>query len=218
MNAITDTIIAYSEMQMEAIGPNLSLPGHQMLCHPAWVGLSISDDNMAILSPRAYEAAALPYNARLARHFAGLAIHSCGVIGHNIPAQLRTPHLRQMETSASVLVRDSDPSPNTPESLRDGYRGSGIILKVRINKGEIALLERLLAPDLRCALHVTGVESREEAERVYDGVQGADRADHGYVATGGDRGIRAKLRACIPGLARFNNFIRAPGSLAVMAD
>ncbi len=139
-----------------------------MICHPAWVGISISDDNMAILSPCAYETAAMPYNAHLARHFGGLAIHSCGVIGHNIPAQRRTPHLQQMETSASILVRDSDPSPNAPESLRDGYRGSGIILKVRINKGEVALLERLLAPDLRCALHVTGVESREEAERVYD--------------------------------------------------
>jgi len=167
MNAITDTIIAFSEMQMEAIGPNLSLPGHQMICHPAWKGISISDDNMAMLSPRAYEAAALPYNSRLARHFGGIAIHSCGAIGHNIAVQRRTPHLQQMETSASILVRDSDPSPNQPESLRDGYRGSGVIVKVRINKGEAELLERLLAPDFKCALHVTGVQSREEAEEVY---------------------------------------------------
>ena len=31
MNAISELIIAFSEMQMEAIGQNISLPGHQML-------------------------------------------------------------------------------------------------------------------------------------------------------------------------------------------
>ena len=167
MNAVTDLIIAFSEMQMEAIGQTLLLPGHQMLCHPTWRGISISDDNMAILSPKAYEVAALPYNSRIARHFDGIALHSCGEIGHNIPIQLRTPRLTQMECSACITVKDSDPRPNTPESLRDGYRGSGVITKVRISKQEIELLDRLLAPDLKCAVSVTGVETQEESERVY---------------------------------------------------
>ena len=168
MHAITDTIIAFSEMQMEALGPVLSQPGHLMLCHPSWSGISVSDDNMAMLSPKAYEVAALPYNAKLAKHFGGIALHSCGVIGHNIPIQLRTPELQQVECSASILVRDSDPSPNKPESLRDGYRGSGVIVKVRLNKDEIELLDRLLAPDLLCAVVVTGVETQAESERVYE--------------------------------------------------
>jgi len=167
MNAITDLIIAFSEMQMEAIGPNLSLPGHQMLCHPAWCGISVSDDNMAMLSPRVYEVAALPYNSRIAMYFDGIALHSCGRIGHNIPVQLRTPKLKQMECSACIITRDSDPYPNTPESLRDGYRGNDVMVKVRINRQEIELLERLLAPDFKCAVTVTGVETQEESERVY---------------------------------------------------
>jgi len=168
MNAITDTIIAFSEMQMEALGPVLSLPGHLMLCHPSWSGISVSDDNMAMLSPKAYEVAALPYNARLARHFGGIALHSCGVIGHNIPIQLRTPELKQVECAACILARDSDPSPNKPESLRDGYRGSGVIVKVRLNKDEVELLDRLLAPDLLCAVAVTGVETQAESEQIYE--------------------------------------------------
>ena len=65
-------------------------------------------------------------------------------------------------------MRDSDPSPNKPESLRDGYRGSGVIVKVRLNKDEIQLLDRLLAPDLLCAVVVTGVETQAESERVYE--------------------------------------------------
>jgi hypothetical protein len=35
MNAIVTTIIAFPKLHMEAIGPNLSLTGHQMFCHPA---------------------------------------------------------------------------------------------------------------------------------------------------------------------------------------
>lgn len=167
MNAISDLIIAFSHMQMKEIGPNLSLPGHQMLCHPAWSGISVSDDNMAMLSPKSYEVSAVPYNSRIAEHFDGIALHSCGEIGHNISVQLRTPRLRQVECSASVIVRDSDPSPNTPESLRDGYRGSDVIVKVRINKQEVELLDRLLAPDFKCVLAVTGVETQKESEEVY---------------------------------------------------
>ena len=34
--------------------------------------------------------------------------------------------------------------------------------------GREALLERLLDPALKCALVITGVESREESEQVYD--------------------------------------------------
>jgi len=167
MNAITELILSFSEIQMEAIGPNLSLPGHQMICHPAWSGISVSDDNMAMLSPRAYEVGALPYNSRIAQHFDGIALHSCGRIAHNIPVQLRIPKLQQMECSACIIARDSDPCPNTPELLRDGYRDSGVIAKVRINKEEIELLDRLLAPDFKCAVAVSGVETREESERVY---------------------------------------------------
>ena len=167
MNAITDLIIAFSEMQKEAIGPNLLLPGHQMLCHPEWSGISLSDDNMSMLSPKVYEAAVLPYNSRISEHFGGIALHSCGKVGHNIPTLLRTPGVSQAEHAVCAIVKDSDPNPNEPESLRDGYRGSDVILKVRLHKSEVELLDRLLAPDLKCALVVTGVESQEESEEVY---------------------------------------------------
>ncbi|MFH1927050.1 MAG: uroporphyrinogen decarboxylase family protein [Chloroflexota bacterium] len=168
MNAITDLTIAFSEMQTKAIGSNLSLPGHQMLCHPRWSGISLSDDNMSMVSPRVYEAAMLPYNSRISEHFGGIALHSCGKVGHNIPTLLRTPGVNQTEHGVCAIVKDSDPNPNEPESLRDGYRGSDVILKVRLNKSEIDLLDRLLASDLKCALVVTGVESQQESEKVYD--------------------------------------------------
>ena len=167
MNAITDMIIAFTETQIEALGPTLILPGHQMLCHPKWSGISVSDDNMSMLSPKAYEVAALPYNSRISEHFDGIALHSCGSVKHNIPILLRTPKVQQAEHGACIIAKDSDPYPNTPESLRDGYRGSDVILKVRVNKNEVELLDRLLAPDLKCVVVVTGSEGREESDQVY---------------------------------------------------
>jgi len=167
MNAITDLTIAFTEMQIEAIGSCLALPGHQFICHPRWSAIAVSEDNMSMVSPRVYELAMLPYNTRISEHFGGIALHSCGRVGHNIPSLLKTPKVQQVEHAVCALTHDTDPNPNEPEALRDGYRGSGVILRVRINKDEVQLLDRLLAPDLKCALAVTGVESQEESEHVY---------------------------------------------------
>ena len=130
MRAITDMVIAFSEMGMEVIGPNISRPGHQMLCHPKWAGIAISDDNMSMLSPKVYEVAALPYSSRLVEHFGGIALHSCGVICQNISMLLCTPKMQQVEHAACIRVRDSEPYPHTPEALRDAYRGSYVILSI----------------------------------------------------------------------------------------
>jgi hypothetical protein len=43
-----------------------------------------------------------------------------------------------------------------------------VIVKVRLNKDEVELLDRLLAPDLLCAVAVTGVETQAESEQIYE--------------------------------------------------
>jgi hypothetical protein len=167
LDRVTDLIIAFTEMQMEAIGLALIQPGHQMISLPGWRGISISDDNMAFLSPRAYAATSVPYNGRLGAHFGGVALHSCGSFKHNIPAQLHTTDLTQVECAVCYLTRAGDPNPNPPEALRDGYRGTGVLVKARLDKSEVELLDRLLAPDLKVLLQVGGIETRAEAEQVY---------------------------------------------------
>jgi len=138
-----------------------------MLCHPKLKGISGSDDNMVMLSPKTYEEAVVPYNGLLGEYFGGVAVHSCGQIGHNIPAVLTTKNICQAEHAICINEKDSDYDPSDPEPLRDGFKDSGVILKVRINKNEVELLDRFLAPGLKCVLHVTGVETREESEEVY---------------------------------------------------
>jgi hypothetical protein len=164
MNAVTDLMIEFSELQMKAIGPHLTHPGHNMLSHVSWPGISISDDNMSFLSPKAYRVATLPYNSRLARHFGGLGVHSCGQIAHNIPLLLQTPALFEVDCH---LAASSDPNPNRPEEIRDAFRGTNVIVKVSVEKEDWALLPRLLAPGLRCVLEVYGVQTRAESDAVY---------------------------------------------------
>jgi len=166
--AITEVIINFSEMQLDAIGPNASLPGHQMLCHPSLKGISLSDDNMTMLSPKTYEETVVPYINMISEHFGGVAVHSCGRIAHCIPALKKVKGLQQVEHAICCITKDSDPNPNEPGPLAQGYQGSGVILKVRLNKNEVELLDKLIIPDLKCFLVVTGVESKEESGQVYD--------------------------------------------------
>lgn len=164
MNAVTDLIVEFSEIQMEAIGPCLIRPGHNMTSLATWPGISISDDNMAFISPASYEVASLPFNSRLAKAFGSLSIHSCGPISHNAPLQLRTPDLFEVDCH---VARRSDPGPNRPEDVRDVYRGTGVLVKVSVDKDDLGALPRLLAPDLKCVVEVWGVTSRVESEVVY---------------------------------------------------
>ena len=166
LHAITDLVIEFSEKQMEAIGPRLSLPGHQMLCNTHFKGISISDDNMVMLSPQTYEISSLPYLQKIASHFGGLAVHSCGNVTHNIHNLLKIKGLEQIEHAACVINK-SDPKPTPPENIQAGYGGSGVIAKIRLHKSESCLLEKLLAKDLKCLVKITGVESKEESELVY---------------------------------------------------
>ncbi len=166
LHAITDLIIEFSEKQMEVIGPRLSLPGHQMLCNQHFKGISISDDNMVMLSPQTYAATSLPYLQKIAAHFGGIAVHSCGNVTHNIPNLLKIEGLEQIEHAACVIDKN-DPDPTPPENIRAGYGNSGAIAKIRLHKSESCLLEKLLALGFKCVVQITGVESREESEVVY---------------------------------------------------
>ena len=168
LKAIAEVIINYSDMQLEAIGPNTSMPGHQMLCHSSLKGISLSDDNMTMLSPKAYEEVMVPYINMISEHFGGVALHSCGRVAHCIGALKKVKGLQQVEHAVCCITKDSDPDPNEPEPLAQGYRGTGVILKVRLNKTESELLDKLIYPDLKCVLVITGAESKAESEQVYD--------------------------------------------------
>jgi uroporphyrinogen-III decarboxylase len=68
---------------------------------PDGMGLAISEDVMAVLSPSLYEEFSLPYVNELSEEFGGILIHSCGNFEHQIPALKKVKGLRGINFGVS---------------------------------------------------------------------------------------------------------------------
>lgn len=111
MNLITDLFIEFYDRQLAVID-NPAFPGWGFPLGESGRGISMSDDNAAFLSPELYMEFCVPYNARIAEHFNGLYLHSCGNWMHNIPAALSIPKLR-------AINYHSAPRDGVPERYRE---------------------------------------------------------------------------------------------------
>ncbi len=164
LNSITDLIIEFSEAQIETAG-GVVHPGHIMPSSDELNGISISDDNMSFISPEAYKNISLPYHNRISRHFGGLALHSCGVVAHNADLLKQTYGLKIFDTA---IGRSVDPNPNEPSQLRDAFKNTGIILKVRLGENELELLDDIVDKDLKLIVQIVSGETIDHKNRVYD--------------------------------------------------
>lgn len=106
LNLVTDVFIEFYEKQMARI-ENPAYPGWGFPLGETGLGISISDDNAAFMSPKLYEEFCVPYNARIAKHFNGLYLHSCGNWMHNIPLAVKIPQLRAINYHSAP--RDGEP-------------------------------------------------------------------------------------------------------------
>ncbi len=93
LELVTEYTIAFLKQQIADIQRLWSLT-HMNWYIPLEYGLRVSDDVLAVISPRQYEEFGVPYNSRLSREFGGIVVHSCGSITHNLPAILKTDGLR----------------------------------------------------------------------------------------------------------------------------
>ncbi len=118
-----------------------------------------------------------PNLQKIADHFGGIAVHSCGNVTHNIPTLLNIEGLEQVE-HAACMIDKSDPAPTPPENIRAGYGKSDVVTKIRLHKSESCLLEKFLTKDLKCLVQIIGVESREESELVYREFKDKTNSDH----------------------------------------
>lgn len=163
MNLVTETIIEFSKQQSEKIGKPWAQPGHLMLSAAGGPGLSISDDNIVMVSPETYTEFVVPYNERIAAAFGGLAVHSCGNFERQLPALLKTKGLLVVDGAFSPVM---DPAPNTQyEQFRDAMKGSGIILQPRLHLDWPETLARLYHPDMLLAPVVPPPAKNEPADK-----------------------------------------------------
>jgi len=162
MNQITDLTIEFTEKQFEVIGDCLTRPGHIMYSSREMPGISISDDNMAVISPASYEASALPYNNRLSEHFGGISIHTCGDFKATAPLVKRTKDLIIFDCALDLAA---DPNPNKASMVRETFKNTGTIVKTRLMHDNVEMLRDLLYPDVKLAVHIFTGGTNDEMNR-----------------------------------------------------
>ncbi|MEW6264493.1 MAG: uroporphyrinogen decarboxylase family protein [Thermodesulfobacteriota bacterium] len=96
LEVITEATIDYVRLQLAHIR-HLGTMGHEPEVLPPEIGLRVSDDTAALLSPALYREFAGRYNAKLAEAFGGVVVHSCGDCSRVVSAMLETPGLRGLE-------------------------------------------------------------------------------------------------------------------------
>jgi hypothetical protein len=174
LSRINGLIVEFSRQQIEAIGnAPVARPGHIAVSDPSWPGISVSDDNLAVVSEPIGREFCLKYDQELADAFGGLAIHSCGRWQHLMPYTAQMRNIVQVDCAIHL---DADPTPNDPEAVRDAFAGSGIPVKVRgpVNVHDwLDILPRIATEGLRLIVQVNPVPDLEQAKRDYETI---DRA------------------------------------------
>lgn len=161
---ITDLEIEFSKAQRELIS-RPATPGHNSFCHPKLAGLGLSEDCMSMVGPGFFDEFARPYNERIAEALGGVAIHSCGVWSQNYEVIRRLQGLVEVDLA---IHRDMDPTPNDPQVVRDGLRGSDFLVKVRWPGDRLDLLDQIYAPDLKLMWETKWVEDPVVRQGYYD--------------------------------------------------
>jgi len=100
LRMVTDVIIETVE-ELKRAFPGLVCMHCPLIWMPSDVGISISDDVMAVISPRTYAEFGVPYNRAIAEHFGGISIHSCGDISHQIDNLRQIPGLYALNYGTS---------------------------------------------------------------------------------------------------------------------
>ena len=180
MGRINQLIIAFSRRQIEAIGTApLARPGHIMVSDPTWSGLSISDDNLAVVSPEVGREFCLRYDQELADAFGGLAIHSCGRWQHLMPD---VAQMRDVVEVDCAIHGDVDPTPNDAEAVRDAFAGSDVAVKVRgpdTIEAWLELVPRIAHADVRLIVQLQMPPDPVEAQTNYKQMDRALSAFYG---------------------------------------
>jgi hypothetical protein len=96
LELVTRATIDFVRAQMAVIRELWCL-SHEDWYMPTEMGIRVSDDVLAVISPRAYREFGVRYNNLLAREFGGIVIHSCGNIAFQIPTILENEGLRAID-------------------------------------------------------------------------------------------------------------------------
>ncbi|ORC26785.1 hypothetical protein B4O97_19120, partial [Marispirochaeta aestuarii] len=93
MEKVTEATIAFVQEQLRRI-ENLYTMGHEMWYIPRDIGIRISDDTAALMSPNLYREFGVKYNSMISRAFGGIVVHSCGDVQNVVVPMMETEGLK----------------------------------------------------------------------------------------------------------------------------
>ena len=96
MEKVTTATIQYIHEQFKRI-KNLYGISHEFWAVPRELGIRVSDDTAALLSPNLYREYGVKYNAMIAEEFGGIVVHSCGNVANVAGAMMEIPGLTGLD-------------------------------------------------------------------------------------------------------------------------
>ena len=128
MEKITEATIGFVKEQLKRIN-NLYTMGHEMWHIPRDVGIRISDDTAALMSPNLYREFGVKYNSMISRAFGGIVVHSCGDVQNVVKAMTEIEEIRGLDFTIPQnpnweVIRDSAAG-RIPLCLRHFYWDHG---------------------------------------------------------------------------------------------
>ncbi len=114
MEKVTEATILYVKEQVRRIR-NLYTMGHEMWYIPEDLGVRVSDDTAALLSPNLYREFGVRYNSMISRAFGGIVVHSCGDVQHVVGPMMEIEGLKGLDFTIPQ-------NPNW-EAIRDAAAG-----------------------------------------------------------------------------------------------
>jgi hypothetical protein len=96
MEKVTEATILFVKEQFKRI-TNLYGVSHEFWSVPREVGVRVSDDTAALLSPNLYREFGVKYNGKIAEAFGGIVVHSCGDVTNVVEPMMEIPGLRGLD-------------------------------------------------------------------------------------------------------------------------
>lgn len=103
LEIITNTIIESIKLNLEVLDKPIPF-GPDDVDLPMGLGIHISDDMLAVLSPKLYKEFGVPYLAKISQEFGGISLHSCGKFIHNIENLAKIPNFRGIDYGQFVDI------------------------------------------------------------------------------------------------------------------
>ncbi|MDR2537078.1 MAG: uroporphyrinogen decarboxylase family protein [Treponema sp.] len=118
LEKVTEATIQYVKEQLKRITNFYSI-SHEAWHIPREVGIRISDDTAALLSPDLYREFGVKYNSKISEAIGGIVVHSCGDVQNVAAAMMETTGLRGVDFTI--------PQVSHWEKIRDAVAGKTVL-------------------------------------------------------------------------------------------